>query len=193
MDSDTLGPNAVSGRLNDRFSLLAPATPYRRRVILIAESDGMVRTSIAGLLDAGHYKTLAASTGFEAVRIAASHRGRISLLMTELKLPDFLGWELADVIQLDHPGLRVLYMAPTAGADQYCREHAEPELILIGHSFRFVVACCSTGVDSKQAATALDNFSRARLPYTMVTMPRHPKAMTLEAMKLWSFVDSWCK
>ena len=57
-----------------------------------------------------HYLTIAACDGAEAVRIGARCQRQIHLLMTDVRLPD-LGWELAELLRLDHPAVAVAYVA----------------------------------------------------------------------------------
>jgi DNA-binding response OmpR family regulator len=45
------------------------------------------------------------------VRIGARCRRQIHLLMTAFRLPDLIGWELAELLRFDHPGVAVVYIA----------------------------------------------------------------------------------
>ncbi len=84
------------------------------QVILVAESNKGLRKLLIGVLRAQHYRTIEAHNGGEAVRIGARYRHDIHLLVTNVRLPDLIGWELGELIRLDHPALRVLYMGHNA-------------------------------------------------------------------------------
>lgn len=78
------------------------------QVILVAESDKALRRSLIGVLHAQHYRTIEARDGGEAVRIGARYRHDIHLLVTDVRLPDLSGWELGELIRLDHPAVRII-------------------------------------------------------------------------------------
>jgi hypothetical protein len=45
------------------------------------------------------------------VRIGARCQRQIHLLMTGVRLPDLIGWELPELLRLDHPAVAVVYIA----------------------------------------------------------------------------------
>jgi CheY-like chemotaxis protein len=79
-------------------------------VILLAEDEPAVRELARSLLTRSGYTVLAAPTGEEAVRISASHAGPVHLLVTDVIMPGMNGRVLAERLQAERPGLRVLYM-----------------------------------------------------------------------------------
>ena len=85
------------------------ASAVRGETILIAESDEWLRRLLVERLHRAQYQTLEAADGAEAVRIAARSRsGNIHLLLADVRLPDLLGWDLAEILRLDHPRLKVV-------------------------------------------------------------------------------------
>src|SRR5215469_7456649 len=86
-------------------------SPAQQEPILVAESNQALRRSLVDVLRDQHYLTIAACDGAEAVHIGARCRRQIHLLMTGVRLPDLIGWELAELLRLDHPGVAVVYIA----------------------------------------------------------------------------------
>ena len=82
----------------------------RTRTILIAEREEPLRTRVCQVLASEGYSVFQACTGEEAVRTAARHERQIDLLLTNVSLPGLHGWELAELIKLDYPQVKVLYM-----------------------------------------------------------------------------------
>jgi two-component system, cell cycle sensor histidine kinase and response regulator CckA len=90
-----------------------PGAPHEQ-VILVAESNRVLRRLLISVLRAQDYRTIEARNGGEAVRIGARYRHDIHLLVTDVRLPDLIGWELGELIRLDHPALRVVCMGYNA-------------------------------------------------------------------------------
>ncbi len=82
----------------------------RSGTILLVEDSDVVREVIARMLDAGGFTVLPASGGEDALSI--SRRGDVSfdLLLTDIVMPDMSGVELADRLELERPGVRILFM-----------------------------------------------------------------------------------
>ena len=79
--------------------------------ILVAESNQVLRRHLVGVLRDQHYRTIEACDGAGAVCIVARCNCQIHLLMTAVRLPDLIGWELAELLRLDHPSVAVVYIA----------------------------------------------------------------------------------
>jgi DNA-binding NtrC family response regulator len=79
--------------------------------ILLTEAEGEVRRLAAEILTAQGYKVLETAAAAEALAIADGHAGAISLLVTDVVMPQMNGRELADRLVERRPGLRVLYMS----------------------------------------------------------------------------------
>jgi PAS domain S-box-containing protein len=77
--------------------------------ILLVEDSELVRPLVAEVLESYGYTVLTAVDGIEALAIAASHRGTIDLLLTDVVMPRMNGPELADQLLEKMPGLRVLF------------------------------------------------------------------------------------
>ena len=79
--------------------------------VLVAEDDVQMRTLLRRCLASGGYMVLEASHGAAALELAAQHKGRIHLLVTDVVMPHMSGNELAQRLQAVRPDLRVLFIS----------------------------------------------------------------------------------
>jgi CheY-like chemotaxis protein len=66
------------------------------------------------MLEGQGFQILDALNAEEAVRVAAAHAGPIHLLLTDIVMPGASGQDLAQLLGLQRPDLRVLYMSSFA-------------------------------------------------------------------------------
>ena len=99
----------------DRGGALQMA-PIEQKVIggtetlLVVEDEAPLLKLMQHILESNGYKVLGCATGREALHIWGEHPKRIDLLLTDLILPDGMaGTELARILQLAKPGLKVLF------------------------------------------------------------------------------------
>ncbi|VGO22366.1 ATP-binding protein [Pontiella sulfatireligans] len=79
--------------------------------ILLVEDDPMIRTLVAQTLKAQDYTVLEADEGWEGVKVARQHKGKIDLLFTDVVMPGLGGAELAIAAQELYPKIKVLFMS----------------------------------------------------------------------------------
>jgi CheY-like chemotaxis protein len=80
-------------------------------VILLVDDTQHLREIVEELLlDLGH-EVLSASHAEEALRIVASYRGRIAILLTDIHMPGMSGPDLAERIRVTHPEIRPIFMS----------------------------------------------------------------------------------
>ncbi len=92
----------------------------RVETLLVVDDDQWVRELAGNILRAESYHVLEASDGQAALRMAKTHSGPIDLLLTDVMMPEMTGRQLADRLQVAHPGMKVLFMsayAPEAVTD----------------------------------------------------------------------------
>jgi two-component system, cell cycle sensor histidine kinase and response regulator CckA len=87
----------------------APAPPRGTETILLAEDEDVVRALVRELLEARGYEILEAAHPDEALRLARKHSGPIDLLVTDVVMPGMSGRALAEQLELERPGVPVLY------------------------------------------------------------------------------------
>jgi two-component system cell cycle sensor histidine kinase/response regulator CckA len=79
-------------------------------VVLLVEDEAVVRLTVRHHLEELGVEVLEAGDAIEAQRLLRCHSGRIDLLMSDVVLPGMRGTALAERVQHQHPGLRVLFM-----------------------------------------------------------------------------------
>jgi CheY-like chemotaxis protein len=79
--------------------------------ILVCEDDDLVRTFIESMLTENGYRVLAASRAAEALELAASHRGPIQVIVTDVIMPQMSGPELVDKLHAVRPEVEVLFLS----------------------------------------------------------------------------------
>ncbi|MFM7133736.1 MAG: response regulator, partial [Planctomycetota bacterium] len=78
--------------------------------ILVAEDEDGVRKLVCRLLKSLGYEVLEARRGEQALSLGEA-AGRLDLLLTDIRMPDLTGIEVADRLRVQRPGLRVLFMS----------------------------------------------------------------------------------
>ncbi len=79
--------------------------------ILVVEDEKAVRDLTVRMLERLGYKVLIASGGQEALEISAGHKGRISLLLTDVVMPKMSGRQLADALIAERPDMKVVFVS----------------------------------------------------------------------------------
>jgi signal transduction histidine kinase/CheY-like chemotaxis protein len=87
---------------------LSPARGWE--TILVVEDQEGLRTLVCEVLQKQGYRTITASDGREAVRLAQSHE-HIDLILTDVVMPQMGGRELAKTLASSHPRIKILYMS----------------------------------------------------------------------------------
>ena len=85
--------------------------PRGTETVLLVEDEEMVRRMTREVLEGAGYRVLEAASGFEALRVSASHTGRLDLVLTDVVMPGMSGRELAERLAPVRPGMKVLYMS----------------------------------------------------------------------------------
>jgi len=81
---------------------------FGTETILLVDDDDRIRELAREMIETGGYKVLTASSGEEALRIYAAHRGEVSLVILDLIMPGMGGKRcLEEILQID-PDLRIL-------------------------------------------------------------------------------------
>jgi len=82
-----------------------------RKTVLVVDDEAPILGLVRTMLERAGYLVLEASTGSEALQIAAHHPNAIDLLLTDILMPEMDGFQLAQQLQAQRPGVRVLYMS----------------------------------------------------------------------------------
>ncbi len=96
--------------------------------ILLAEPDQNLRRLERRTLSC-RYHIIPTSSAEEAVRVAARREKKIDLLLSEVHLQHMAGWELADLLKLDYPNLKVVYLS--SSLDPQIRPRMRPSIVVL--------------------------------------------------------------
>ena len=83
----------------------------RGETILLVEDDKAILKLGQKMLNSLGYTVLSASTPSEAIRLGEKHINEISLLLTDVVMPEMNGQELSDMLQRKQPDIKTLYMS----------------------------------------------------------------------------------
>jgi len=89
----------------------APQQLKGAETILVVEDEQPVRRLVRSVLESNGYKVLVATRGDEALSLAATHKGPITLMITDTVMPGMGGRELAERLAPNRPEMKVLYMS----------------------------------------------------------------------------------
>ncbi len=91
---------------------LEPIDPVRGSgCVLLVEDEEAVRVLVARMLKALGYDTYVAASPAEAVGLFELNKEEVTVLLTDVVMPQVGGRELAERLTASDPGLRVLYMS----------------------------------------------------------------------------------
>jgi two-component system, cell cycle sensor histidine kinase and response regulator CckA len=141
----------------DRIGLTSGSTevPMGSETVLLTEDEQDVREIAREFLESGGYQVIEAKDGAEAIRLAARHRGKIQLLVTDMVMPGMTGQELAVQLQSEHPGLCVVFMSGYS-------EHAATEMANADPSVRLLTKPFSRGAMLRAVGEILRGDGKGR-------------------------------
>ncbi len=79
--------------------------------VLLVEDEESVRELVRETLESKGYKVLEAEQGDAALKVAATHSGRIDILISDVVMPGMSGRDLAKRLSEMHPHLKILYVS----------------------------------------------------------------------------------
>jgi signal transduction histidine kinase/CheY-like chemotaxis protein len=98
----------------------------RSKTILLVDDHAATRKSMQRVLVNAGYKILPTASGEQAQKVFAEHSAAVDLLIADCMMPGMTGQELADTLQHQKPGLKVLLLS---GYQQAPAGHAAGGLI----------------------------------------------------------------
>ncbi len=102
--------------------------------ILLVEDDPMIRTLVAQALEMQNYHVVLAEEGWEGIKVARNHKGKLDLLVTDVVMPGLGGVELALAAQELYPEIKVLFMSGYARS-QLVEEGVPPDAAVLEKPF----------------------------------------------------------
>ncbi|MGB7728117.1 MAG: PAS domain S-box protein [Candidatus Acidiferrum sp.] len=128
--------------------------PMGTETVLLTEDEQDVREIAREFLESGGYSVIEAKDGAEAIQLAAKHRGKIQLLVTDMVMPGMTGQELAVRLQSEHPGLCVVFMSGYS-------EHAATEMANADPSVRLLTKPFSRAAILRTVGESLRGVGKA--------------------------------
>ena len=106
------------------------------RTVLVVDDEHAFRVAAHRILAAQGFNVLHAATASEALRLCATHRGEIDLVLTDVFLSDWQGNKLAAQLRRTYPELRMMFMSgdpagnKLAGPDTFlAKPFSGPQLV----------------------------------------------------------------
>ena len=88
-----------------------PATPRPTETILVADDDEVVRHAVRAALRRFGYRVLEASTGVDAVLVAAGEEGPIDMVLADVIMPSLTTDELETRLRALRPRTPIAFMS----------------------------------------------------------------------------------
>jgi signal transduction histidine kinase len=126
------------GQEQDEDHDLSGPLPAGTEVILVVEDDPSVRELVREVLTPLGYTVLASAGGDDALRTSDSYDGPVDLLLTDVVMPGMNGKQLAEVLRIKRPGIKVLFMSGYAHDALSTQGMLEPGIAMIHKPFRTV-------------------------------------------------------
>jgi two-component system cell cycle sensor histidine kinase/response regulator CckA len=105
-------PRAIEAVINEapQLAAIAPATRSFQTILVVDDEAGLREFVKDVLVEAG-YEVFVAADGADAERVFARHADSIDAVVTDVTMPVCSGPELIRRLQIQSPGLKVLYMS----------------------------------------------------------------------------------
>ncbi len=111
-------------------AIAPPPEPFTagtdRRAILLVEDEQDIGALWLEVLPADGWRVLWARDGGEAIRLFRAHRDEIAIVFTDIGLPVLDGWQVAETIRAEMPGMPLLIASGAFRAGDRHRGLAEP-------------------------------------------------------------------
>ena len=79
--------------------------------VMLVEDETQVRELTQRMLKQLGYTVLTAAKGDEAIELSSAHPGAISLLVTDVVMPNMSGKQVADALVVTRPDIKVLFLS----------------------------------------------------------------------------------
>jgi two-component system cell cycle sensor histidine kinase/response regulator CckA len=83
--------------------------------ILVVDDTAEILSLVVSVLETANFNVLRASSGYEALEVAANHPGQIHLLLSDVRMPFMNGPDLGDALQKTRSDIRLMFMTGSTG------------------------------------------------------------------------------
>ena len=130
-------------------------TEHQKSTILVVDDTEEVLKVVTTILKASGYRVLSANDGASAMRVAAEHRGKIDLLLSDIEMPGITGPQLGIDIQKSRPDMHVMLMSGLPGGD----------LLVLNYGWAFIQKPFLVKKLIDMVSAVLDNPNRSQGSY----------------------------
>jgi CheY-like chemotaxis protein len=126
--------------------------PKNKKTILVVDDDPKILAIVSELLGENvDYHILTARTGSKGLEQSRNFKGEIHLLLSDFQMPGMSGTDLATVMTMDRPGLKVLLMSGFQGGTLILNEgwHFLPKPFVASRLRALVTGLVSPDAKSK--------------------------------------------
>jgi PAS domain S-box-containing protein len=104
--------------------------------VLLVEDEASLRSVVGNTLRTNGYVVLDAPDSNTAIELANGCESPIDLLLTDVILPGISGRDMAELLQISRPSMKVIYMS--GYTDEFIAEHGimDPTIVLLEKPFR---------------------------------------------------------
>jgi CheY-like chemotaxis protein len=107
------------------------------RTVLVIDDEPMVRVVVGRLLEEWGFKAVEAENGQAGLQTARKLNGDLSMVISDLAMPQMDGYEFARVFRQLYPGVPILFITgkssssvPSSGRDQLLFKPFDPDTFL---------------------------------------------------------------
>jgi two-component system cell cycle sensor histidine kinase/response regulator CckA len=103
--------------------------------ILVVEDEELLRESLELILQSLGHEVILAEDGLTAFDIIREQKNDISLIISDFNMPNMNGGELLDLLQVEYPTMKVLFMSGHTREDLQEKGLMKSDFTLIGKPF----------------------------------------------------------
>jgi two-component system cell cycle sensor histidine kinase/response regulator CckA len=94
---------------------MGPVPQSDLKTIMVVDDDPSILVVVSAVLDDSKYNIMTAASGSKALEQSRAFKRDIHLLLSDFEMPGISGIELATLMTVDRPDLKVLLMSGFAG------------------------------------------------------------------------------
>ena len=102
---------AADGQPSDQLSGVEDLHYGNGETVLLVEDNEALRDLVNGMLKGLGYEVLMAENGIDALEVDESHDDPIDLLLSDVVMPALDGFELAEMIKVTRPDIKMVFMS----------------------------------------------------------------------------------
>jgi DNA-binding NtrC family response regulator len=87
------------------------ASGQTEETILLVEDEDQIREFVSSILEESGYTVLEAASGLKGLTISQNYKGKIDLLLSDIRMPKMTGPELAVELMKKHPETKILFIS----------------------------------------------------------------------------------